>query len=65
MNLYKKLLHNLENGKLRSVCITSEQRKCGFKGVKVKGKKRTFRSTGKCGHNPVYEYKMSGDELRF
>lgn len=38
MSLYKKLLPNLENEKMRSVHITPEQTKCEFKGIVVEGK---------------------------
>ena len=34
----QRLLPNLENEKMRSVPITSEQAKCEFKGIVVEGK---------------------------
>lgn len=39
MNLYKKLLNNLENGMLRTVNVTSEQKKMNCKGVQVEEKR--------------------------
>lgn len=49
MNLYKKLLHNLENGKLRFVHATSEQ-KVDLKGVKTEEKSMLSRALEKGGH---------------